>query len=475
MHIKNKFRNFLLFNILYTILFLNSSISYANTNLTTDKEVQLNEEAQKTPDLTAEGAIVIDADTGIVIYNKNMNERLYPASTTKIMTVLLALENGNLTDVIKHSHNAVFNIGASSSHIGMRENEEITLEQALYAMLLASANEVCMAVAEYVSGSVEDFVELMNKKAKELGALDTNFVNPHGFHDDNHYTTSYDLSLIMKEALKYDKFKEVIATDTYTIPETNIVNESRVLNNTNKMIKSWSEFYYPNVIGGKTGFTDEAKNTLVTYAKNGNSSIISVVLKCEGKNVYSDTAKLLDYGFSIYENIEIFDKSTFTSENTYTVTQTFNENTINLGDIKISPENNLSLNLPNTIDTSKIKQVLNMPEVIVAPVNISDVVGTLDFVYDDKVIGSVNLVSETSVQAIPETKLVRNAKIKKVVNIMLKLLVYFIVFIIVSVLTLFISAAIVRNNRKKKRRKLRFINNNPKQKLKSKKYKRNRV
>ena len=475
MHIKNKFRNFLLFNILYTILFLNSSISYANTNLTTDKEVQLNEEAQKTPDLTAEGAIVIDADTGIVIYNKNMNERLYPASTTKIMTVLLALENGNLTDVIKHSHNAVFNIGAGSSHIGMRENEEITLEQALYAMLLASSNEVCMAVAEYVSGSVEDFVELMNKKAKELGALDTNFVNPHGFHDDNHYTTSYDLSLIMKEALKYDKFKEVIATDTYTIPETNIVNESRVLNNTNKMIKSWSEFYYPNVIGGKTGFTDEAKNTLVTYAKNGNSSIISVVLKCEGKNVYSDTAKLLDYGFSIYENIEIFDKSTFTSENTYTVTQTFNENTINLGDIKISPENNLSLNLPNTIDTSKIKQVLNMPEVIVAPVNISDVVGTLDFVYDDKVIGSVNLVSETSVQAIPETKLVRNAKIKKVVNIMLKLLVYFIVFIIVSVLTLFISAAIVRNNRKKKRRKLRFINNNPKQKLKSKKYKRNRV
>lgn len=191
--------------------------SQNSTDDTAAKDNQNSEEANTSDPmgLQAEAAILIDADTGIILYDKNPHEKLYPASITKILTSLLVIEYceenpERYNEIITHSHNAVYGIGYGSSHIGMREGEQITIDQALHGVLLRSANEVCMALAEHIDTTVDAFVEKMNNKAKKLGALDSHFANPHGFHDENHYTSAYDMSLIMKEAIKHEKFVELI-------------------------------------------------------------------------------------------------------------------------------------------------------------------------------------------------------------------------------------------------------------------------
>ncbi len=292
--------------------------SQNSTDDTAAKDNQNSEEANTSDPmgLQAEAAILIDADTGIILYDKNPHEKLYPASITKILTSLLVIEYceenpERYNEIITHSHNAVYGIGYGSSHIGMREGEQITIDQALHGVLLRSANEVCMALAEHIDTTVDAFVEKMNNKAKKLGALDSHFANPHGFHDENHYTSAYDMSLIMKEAIKHEKFVELISTKEYRIPPTNIVDEQRYLDNTNKLIWPWSQYYYKYCVGSKTGFTDEAGNTLVTYAQKDGISLISVVMKDQGTTVYTDTIKLLDSGFEMYSQKELFNASTY--------------------------------------------------------------------------------------------------------------------------------------------------------------------
>ena len=159
-----------------------------------------------------DAAICFDANTGTVLYGKNIDKQEYPASITKIMTVLLALENGNLDDTVTFSENAVYSIEYGSAHLGLTEGEELTLEQCLYGIMLASANEISNAVAEHIGGSVENFANMMNEKAAQLGCVNTHFVNPNGLHDENHYTCAYDMALITQEAMKYEKFREIIHT-----------------------------------------------------------------------------------------------------------------------------------------------------------------------------------------------------------------------------------------------------------------------
>ena len=232
-------------------------------------------------DIAAEACILIDADTGIILYEKNSHERLYPASITKVLTTLLAVEYGKFDETVTHSHNAVFGIGYGSSHIGMDEGEEVNFRDALYGILLESANEVCMAIAEHIDGDVDTFVEHMNTRAKELGAKDTHFANPHGFHDDNHYTTAYDMSLFVRAAVSNPDFLEIFSTVDHTIPATN-KNVERPLHNKDRMMRPTSEYYYENIIGGKTGYTTEAGNTLVTYAGKDDIKLITVVMNDPG-------------------------------------------------------------------------------------------------------------------------------------------------------------------------------------------------
>lgn len=258
----------------------------------------------KGPSVYSESAILMEASTGLILYEKNINEKHYPASITKIMTTLLALENSCLNEIVTFSKNAVFGIERNSSHIGIDVGEELTMEQSLYGIMLESANEVSYAVAEHVSGDMTSFASLMNEKAKELGCTNTNFVNSHGLHDDNHYTTAHDMALIARDAINNSTFRKITSTISYIIPPTNIQEDTRYLNNHHKMLKPGNN-HYSDCIGGKTGYTTKSKNTLVTFAKRGDLELISVVMRSDSANQYTDTKLLLDFGFDNFTAYDI--------------------------------------------------------------------------------------------------------------------------------------------------------------------------
>ena len=255
------------------------------------------------PDVNAASAIVMDADTGLILYEKDIHAQRYPASITKIMTTLLALENGNLNDIVTTSYDAIWDVDRDSSRIGFDVDESTTLEEMLYGIMLESDNNLSYAVAEYVGGTMENFVEMMNARAVELGCLGTHFANPHGLHEDDHYTTAYDMALIAKAAISDPTFRTITATRTHTIPATN-KNVARPIANHHRFIRK--TLNYDGCIGGKTGYTDVARTTLVTYARRGDMTLICVVMKCDtGDLSYSDTTKLLDYGFNNYTSYRL--------------------------------------------------------------------------------------------------------------------------------------------------------------------------
>ena len=249
------------------------------------------------PKIEGESAILVDMVTGAVLYSKNADKVQYPASITKIMTSLLAAEHLNMKDKIVMSQSAAYVITISdSSSIYADTGEEFTTEQAMMAVMLQSANEMTLALAEETSGSVKKFVELMNLKAKQLGCTGTHFNNPNGLPDELHYTTASDMAKIARAAWYNPTFRKYTTTTYYEIPPTNKFAETRYLLNHHKMMKG-NTYAYEGVMGGKTGYTDAAGNTLVTYAKRGNMRLVSVVMKSIN-GAYADTAALLDYGFN---------------------------------------------------------------------------------------------------------------------------------------------------------------------------------
>ena len=249
------------------------------------------------PKIEGESAILVDMVTGAVLYSKNADKVQYPASITKIMTSLLAAEHLNMKDKIVMSQSAAYGITISdSSSIYADTGEEFTTEQAMMAVMLQSANEMTLALAEETSGSVKKFVELMNLKAKQLGCTGTHFNNPNGLPDELHYTTASDMAKIARAAWYNPTFRKYTTTTYYEIPPTNKFAETRYLLNHHKMMKG-NTYAYEGVMGGKTGYTDAAGNTLVTYAKRGNMRLVSVVMKSIN-GAYADTSALLDYGFN---------------------------------------------------------------------------------------------------------------------------------------------------------------------------------
>ena len=248
------------------------------------------------PSLQSAAAVVIEASTGSVLYDKNAYEAFYPASTTKLMTSLLAIEQCPLSDVVTCSKASVESIGWDSSRIGLIAGESIDMENALYAILLASANEVSYAVAEHIGGSVDYFVSLMNERAKDLGCVNTHFVNPHGLDHEEHYSCPYDLALIAKKAMEYTTFRRVSGSYNHKIPATN-KNEERWISNTHPFIKK--NVVYEGVFAGKTGSTSKAGNCLVTCAERNGMTLICVIMKApDSATVQAETKALLDYAFN---------------------------------------------------------------------------------------------------------------------------------------------------------------------------------
>lgn len=260
----------------------------------------ITDDSIKTPKVNSSAAILMEAKTGAILYEKNPDEKHYPASITKILTTLVALENADLDDNIKFTRKVLDAVEQDSSRIGVEPKEVISLENCLYAVMLASANDVSAGVADNIGGSVKKFAKMMNKKAEELGCKNSNFVNPHGLHNKKHYTTAYDMALITQAAIQNEDFCKISSTLTHVIPKTKKTVEKRYLYNHHKMLQDTS-YHYDGIEYGKTGYTTKAGNTLVSVAKKGDLELICVVLEAEGyQNAYKDTKKLFNYGFENY-------------------------------------------------------------------------------------------------------------------------------------------------------------------------------
>lgn len=271
----------------------------------------------KAPAIVGKSAILMNPVTGTILYEKDPHKKMYPASITKIMTALLTLENCKMNEEIVYSKKNIESLTWEDSNIECKIGEKMTVKDALYALMLASANETATALAEHISGSTENFTKLMNDRAKQAGATDTHFANANGLHDNNHYVTAYDMAMIMADAIQYPAFLDIIHSTEYTIPANNKRKKPYPSVQRHMMIHPTSQYYDADVIGGKTGYTDQAGKCLVTYAKRGNVPLISVVLKSDGDVVFDDTKKLLDYGFDNFEFINVSEHDTTFNTNTY--------------------------------------------------------------------------------------------------------------------------------------------------------------
>lgn len=294
----------------------------------------------KGPEIGAQSAILMDANTGTILYAKNIYDTCYPASTTKILTALIAVEQSSMNETVVMSHDAVFSVPRDGSNIGMDEREELSMEQALYAVLVASANEVANAVGEHIAGSMSAFVDVMNARAAELGCVNSHFVNPSGLPDDEHYTCAYDLALIARAFFSSELLSKMSCTPYYTIAPTDKQPDEIIMSTHNRMIlgnRYGSRHEYADLVGSKTGYTDSARQTLVSCAERDGMRLICVVLKEESPYQFEDTIALFEYGFSNFKSVNIAQ-----NETTYSIDSTdFFETNI---DIFGSSETILSLN-----------------------------------------------------------------------------------------------------------------------------------
>ena len=388
-----------------------------------------------TPNIAAEVAILIDANTKTVLYEKNGYEKHYPASITKLMTALLTIENLSPTDTITFSKDAIFGIEAGSSHIGIDVDEQLTVDQALHGLLLMSANEVANGLAEAVSGSIDAFAQRMTERAKELGALNTHFVNPHGLHDDNHYTTAYDMALIASYLADNEYFLQLMKDSTYEIPGTNKTDEIRYLYQQHKMLNPSRDatIYREDVIGGKTGYTDEARHTLVTIAKQGDTTLVAVVLQSERDSLYTDTAQLLDYGFESYYSLNLHSVDDILKTlPVYTVKSGQAYQSANCG---LGLSEDVSALVLNTVTKDDITLSFNLPDKLDSNVKIGDTIGEVSFMLGSKLLSKNQLVIK-QLDMLPEANLnFYSAQPSTLIfKIMIALLIIFIIVILLWII-----------------------------------------
>ncbi len=249
------------------------------------------------PEVNSPTAILIDKKTGVILYQKDANTAYHPASITKVMTALLTLENCSMDETVKFSYRATHELEDGATHIARTEDEEMCVKDCLYALLLASANEVAQALAEHISGTIEDFGVKMTERAKELGCTNTCFKNPSGLNDEDHFTTAHDMAIIMRQALNTPGFLEIDSTTVYEIPPTNKHSESTWVATKHPLLKG-GDTPYDYAIAGKTGYTQIAGNSLVTYAKKDDAELICVIMNSQKGNRSSDTKNLFEYGFN---------------------------------------------------------------------------------------------------------------------------------------------------------------------------------
>ena len=347
--------------------------------------------AEEQPEeIISEAACLMDASTGQVLYEKNMHEVLEPASITKVMTAALTLEKGFSSDsVVTMTDDAVWSVGRDTTHIALTPGETVPVKDLLYGTLLQSANDCANGLALYVDGDMNKFAERMTNKAHELGALDTNFVNPNGLPNPLHVTTAYDMALITKWAISVPGFKEVFKTSEYKMGPTNMQPKEREFRHGHKSINKASDFYYEYATGGKTGWTEEAKNTAVTLAEKDGVELIAVTMKAEdAKDRYADIKTLFDFGF------KNFNRAEFSKERFSQAPVPVYDGEQRVGEVIIQPED-VVITKPSTAAKADITIQLNLP----IRYNINDEINPMaHFFLDDNIIAEVPLKFQKNIE-----------------------------------------------------------------------------
>lgn len=313
-------------------------------------------------------AIVMDMDSGAVLYGKRVDDKHYPASITKLMTALVALENAGIDDEIEFSQASIDILRWDYASIGMKPGEILSLNDAMYGMLLASGNEVAYAIAESVGNKMgigyDGFIQKMNDRAAELGCTGSHWVNANGLHDDLHYTTAHDMALIASELYKYEEFRTVTQTLNYTIGSTNLTAETRAVQQNHKMLWPNHSRYYEYCTGGKTGYTDDSRTTLVTMADNGTLRLAAVILRDNG-NVYDDTRAMFDYVFQNFSKVMLKEQEKPEEVRSYT-------------------DNNAYVLLPSGIEFSSLEHQITVADEAEAS-------GRITFYYEGQNVGSTDV------------------------------------------------------------------------------------
>lgn len=335
------------------------------------------------PEIVSASGIVMEADTGTILYEKNINDVHYPASITKILTTLLAIENSSMDEVVTFSYDAVHK--TEGSGIARDVDEQMTMEQCLYAIMLASANECAYAVAEHVGGDIGTFVQMMNDRAAQIGCQNTHFNNCNGLPDEQHYTSAYDMALIAREAYKNEAFRIICGTKTYTIPFTNKhTDEETYLQNHHQMLYPLKtrKYLYDYCTGGKTGYTTVANNTLVTYAEKDGMTLICVVMDAPAGSHYEDTRALFDFCFDNFKAMNV-------SENETSYTQQNAAGGSKMDDFEpfVALDPSGTIILPVTAEFSDAES-----KIVYDDTN-EDILGSIEYTYAGRAVGSVDITA----------------------------------------------------------------------------------
>lgn len=361
-------------------------------------------------DVDARAALLVEQETGEVLYAKNIHEKNYPASITKLMVALLvfeAIDAGQLSldQPITARESAFAGLSIYGSTAGIKVGEVLTVEQLLQCMLIVSANEACNILAEAVcgEGNISLFVQRMNERAAALGCENTHYVNTSGLHDPDHYTTAWDIYLITRALLPYDKFMEICNSKSAEIPATEH-NEKHVLHSTNRLISNWRElgYLYRDAQGIKTGSTEEAGHCLVSSAVRGGRRLVSVVLGAEkvtladGKSTltksFSETSRLFDYGFDSFSSREIISVDEPVREVPVALSSEANY-------VVVHPAESITRMLPRELDLSELERAITLPESVDAPIAAGDELGEMTISYNGTAYGTVKLLALSDVSA----------------------------------------------------------------------------
>lgn len=403
-------------------------------------------------DVRAESALLVSLDNKDVLYSKNINKRRYPASLTKIMTSLIMLDKTKDLDSekIKISKNAIESLnGTGSSMGGLKEGEVVTANQMLHLLLMSSANEGAIAIAEHYCGSVEKFVEEMNKKAKSLGMKSTHFANPHGLHDPEHYTTVNDMYKLVLAALEYSSFEEVVTSKQYTMKATNKNPERTLLTTNLMMLTYYPEYYYEYAKGIKTGFTDEAGRCLISMAEKDGYKYLCILMKStayDSNNNYVryefiDSAKLYEWAFNDFEYKSLIEEDKIIGEAKVNLS-------LDTDYVSFVPQESFSTILPKNADSSTVTYNIKLSKKSFdAPITEGEVLGTADIIFANEKLGTVNIVASQNVER-SNVLYIWNIVKKVFGSSAMKVALIFIVFLVFF----FILFCVVVNYKKKKRK-----------------------